>query len=321
MVNDTLYTGWSDGTFRRQAFDGNTFGPLTPVALNGNGFASELSSTTQRVTSMFYDRRTGRLYYTRPDTTGKQGQSNNDGGLFYRAFTPESSVVGDVSSSALRTASRTAIDASNIRGAFLTGDQLHYVTSTGQLRQIQFANSGFVGSSTVVNQAIDWRAKGLFLSTQPSIQAPNAAPTAAFAQTCVGLSCSFDGTASSDSDGSLASYSWDFGDGSATGSGAKPNHLFPTGNSYPVTLTVTDNDGATNSVTQNVVVAPIVFERGLPRRVQLRGSSAEGAQVDASRVDSGRRHRRHGHLGIQHRRSRRHLRCRWQQHRGLVGHR
>ncbi len=257
MVNDTLFTGWSDGTLKQQAFDGNTFGPLSTVDMGTNTFAGELSSNTSPVTSMFYDRRTGRLYYTRKDSSGKQGQSNNDGGLFYRAFTPESRVVGDVASSALRAASRTAIDASNIRGAFLVGDQLHFVTSAGALRQIQFSSSGFVGASAAVNSAVDWRAKGLFLSTQPSIQAPNAAPSAAFNQSCVGLSCAFNGTGSSDSDGTIASYSWDFGDGSPVASVAKPNHIFPSGQSYPVTLTVTDNDGATNSVTQNVVVAPI----------------------------------------------------------------
>ena len=43
MVNDTLYTGWSDGTLKSQSFDGNTFGPLTTLPLNGNQFASELT--------------------------------------------------------------------------------------------------------------------------------------------------------------------------------------------------------------------------------------------------------------------------------------
>ena len=139
----------------------------------------------------------------------------------------------------------------------MSGDWLYYVTSTGQLKRIPFSAAGAFGTEETVNTAINWAAKDVFLSTQPSIQAPNAAPTAAFTQSCVGLSCSFDATGSSDSDGTVASYSWNFGDGSQAGSGAKPNHVFPSAGSYPVTLTVTDNDGATDDVNVNVVVAPI----------------------------------------------------------------
>lgn len=257
MVNDTLYTGWSDGTLKQQSFDGSTFGPPTTMQLSGNPFGGELSGTTARITSMFYDRRTGRLYFTRADTTKPNGASNNDGGLVYRYFTPESGVVGAERFDGLKTASRSAIDASNIRGAFLVGDVLYYVTSTGSLRSVPFSATGAFGTSQAYNSQINWAAKGLFLSTQPSIQAPNAAPTAAFTQSCIGLSCSFDASTSADGDGSVASYSWSFGDGTPSAAGVKPNHVFPAEGSYPVTLTVTDNDGAVDDITTNLVVAPI----------------------------------------------------------------
>ena len=55
----------------------------------------------------------------------------------------------------------------------------------------------------------------------------------------------FDGTGSSDPDGTIASYSWAFGDGS-TGTGAQPQHAYAAAGPYTVTLTVTDNDGATS---------------------------------------------------------------------------
>jgi hypothetical protein len=279
MVNNTLYTGWSDGTFKEQSFDGNSFGAQTTVNVKGAYTGTDTSklltsdllnnSTTTanqgRLSSMFYDPRTGRLYFTRLGTTKSTGhggtQPNNDGGLFYRYFTPESDIVGATRFEQLRSASVTAIGADTIRGAFLVGDQLYYVTSAGELRKIQFSASGqFVGSSQSVNNAVDWRAKALFLSTQPSVQAPNANPTAAFTQTCVGLSCTFDATGSSDTDGTVASYSWNFGDGSPAGSGATPNHVFTAGNTYPVTLTVTDNDNATGQVSHNVTVAPIASQ-------------------------------------------------------------
>jgi MYXO-CTERM domain-containing protein len=55
---------------------------------------------------------------------------------------------------------------------------------------------------------------------------------------------SFDGSASSDSDGTIAAYAWDFGDGS-TATGATAAHAFAAAGSYFVRLTVTDDDGAT----------------------------------------------------------------------------
>jgi lysophospholipase L1-like esterase len=83
---------------------------------------------------------------------------------------------------------------------------------------------------------------------------PNQAPVASFTYGCTYLTCSFDGTDSTDADGSVVSYAWTFGDlGSATG--AQPDHLFGAAGTYGVTLLVTDDDGATGSVTQQVTVS------------------------------------------------------------------
>ncbi|MCW2780153.1 MAG: domain containing protein [Marmoricola sp.] len=81
----------------------------------------------------------------------------------------------------------------------------------------------------------------------------SATPTAAFSQSCTSLSCSFDGSASSTSVGSITGYAWDFGDG-GTASGATPNHTFTTGGDHTVTLTVTDSNNATGAVTHTVTV-------------------------------------------------------------------
>ena len=83
---------------------------------------------------------------------------------------------------------------------------------------------------------------------------PNAPPTAAFSYSCNELACSFDGSASTDSDGTISSYSWALGDGNSA-SGATVNHSYANDGSYTVTLTVTDNDGATDSTSQVVTVA------------------------------------------------------------------
>jgi PKD repeat protein len=78
----------------------------------------------------------------------------------------------------------------------------------------------------------------------------NRPPVAAFSSSCSGDTCSFTNT-SSDPDGSIASYSWTFGDG-GTSTVQNPSHTYTLGNTYTVTLTVTDNLGATNAVSHSV---------------------------------------------------------------------
>ena len=72
-----------------------------------------------------------------------------------------------------------------------------------------------------------------------------------FTQTLIPVSLS--GSASSDPDGTIASYAWAFGDGTS-GSGANVSHTYLSAGIYTATLTVTDNSGATatDSVTINV---------------------------------------------------------------------
>jgi PKD repeat protein len=81
----------------------------------------------------------------------------------------------------------------------------------------------------------------------------NTPPTAAFTFTCTDLGCSFDGSGSFDSDGSIVSYDWTFGDGN-TGSGITTSHTYAAGGTYTVTLTVTDDGGATGEDSQPVTV-------------------------------------------------------------------
>jgi MYXO-CTERM domain-containing protein len=64
----------------------------------------------------------------------------------------------------------------------------------------------------------------------------------------------FSGLGSTDSDGTIVLYRWDFGD-SGQGSGASVTHQYAVGGDYTVTLTVTDNDGSTNQDTTVVHVA------------------------------------------------------------------
>ena len=100
-----------------------------------------------------------------------------------------------------------------------------------------------------------------------------------------GQPVSFDGSASSDADGTIVAYEWDFGDGS-TGSGASPSHSYQAAGTYAVSLGVTDDAGLTSTASTTMVVNDA-----------LRLSSCEGISVKAVWKHSNRRHAyKHKHM-------------------------
>ncbi|MBB5935054.1 PKD domain-containing protein [Streptomyces zagrosensis] len=100
-------------------------------------------------------------------------------------------------------------------------------------------------------------------------QLPNVepgAPTAEFDAACSedNTTCRFDASASKDSDGSISSYAWEFGDGK-TGEGDKLSHTYDKNGAYQVKLTVTDNSGKTGTVTKKVSAGKSVGESPVPQ--------------------------------------------------------
>lgn len=91
-----------------------------------------------------------------------------------------------------------------------------------------------------------------FTGTCHNAPPANQPPVADFSYTTNGLSVQFT-DASHDSDGSIATHAWTFGDG-ATSSDASPSHTYAGGGSYTVSLTVTDNGGLTHTKTTQVTV-------------------------------------------------------------------
>ncbi|WP_345779204.1 PKD domain-containing protein, partial [Lysobacter sp. CFH 32150] len=80
----------------------------------------------------------------------------------------------------------------------------------------------------------------------------NTAPVANFSFTASDLTANFTDS-STDSDGTIASRSWNFGD-STTSTTTNPSHTYAAAGTYSVALTVTDNGGATNTITKSVTV-------------------------------------------------------------------
>jgi PKD repeat protein len=101
----------------------------------------------------------------------------------------------------------------------------------------------------------------------------NAPPTAVIAigpeDGITGEEVFYDASGSTDGDGTIASYAWDFGDG-RTSTEAKPTWVYDVQATYTVTLTVTDDDGATDTATMDYVAT----DNPLGRYVGVDGSDA-----------------------------------------------
>ncbi|MCI0689838.1 MAG: PKD domain-containing protein [Sporichthyaceae bacterium] len=239
-----LYSTWNNGTITRRSYDGSTFGAPTTLDLYG---LTNFATDAQAMTGLFYEK--GRLYFTRANETN----------LYMRYFSVESGIVGAQRFTV--SGNLPDVDWRNVQGMFLVGNQMYWAhRTTGTLNRVTWqpgvANSVPAGgTNTVVSgpaiDGNDWPARALF--TTPGT-APNQPPVASFTVDCTGTLCSFNGTGSSDPDGTITGYSWNFGD-TTSGSGSTTTHNFAADGTYNVTLTVTDNDGAPGNTTQPVTVS------------------------------------------------------------------
>lgn len=99
----------------------------------------------------------------------------------------------------------------------------------------------------------------------------NTPPVAEFSYVCDGLSCEFDATGSFDPDGIISTYTWDFGDGTPTTTGAGVTHSYAAGGTYDVQLTVTDDGGLNGFNNSNVAVTTLTLTLGPDSRLVTDG--------------------------------------------------
>jgi hypothetical protein len=163
------------------------------------------------------------------------------------------SVTWTVTSTATVTASCINWgDGASACGLVGTTSATHMYANTGNAMSETFTitvnatNSGGTGQGTNMETVND----------RPPI-AVIAGPSTA----TTGQIVTFDGSGSTDPDGTITNFSWSFGDGTS-GAGAIVTHTYTTVNTFVVTLTVTDNSGKTNSTTHSItVIAPTVHAR------------------------------------------------------------
>lgn len=245
MVGDTIFYSSTDGSFGGVPFDGTTVGtpavydpyddPFWDTIQTGSGQTYQgvkptLYSVMSSITGAFYW--DGRMYYTR------QGSSS----LFWRYFEPDDGAIGG------QEFTVGGANLINVAGMALSGSTLYYANKNdGTLHSMPFVNGTPNGNNdtTISGPGIDgndWRARGLFILDSAGQQ--NQPPVAVAQVSCTQLTCNFDGSQSTD-DGTITSYAWTFGD-SASASGENVSHTYAAPGPYNVTLTVTDNDNATD---------------------------------------------------------------------------
>lgn len=109
------------------------------------------------------------------------------------------------------------------------------------------------GTSSIRNQNFKFvpleRVVGLGTDSPP----PNQPPEAVSAADCTDMTCDVSSVGSRDPDGTVVAYAWDLGDGT-TGTGPSLSHTYSMAGSYTITLTITDDDGATDQASGSVTV-------------------------------------------------------------------
>ncbi|MBZ5739743.1 PKD domain-containing protein [Nocardioides mangrovi] len=124
------------------------------------------------------------------------------------------------------------------------GDNVWSGASTGNL-------TGTLDEAAVFPTVLTAAQVASLYSTRSTVAPANAAPTAAFSSSVSNLTAQLDGSGSTDSDGQVKTWSWDFGDGT-TGSGQLVNHTYTQAKTYTVKLTVTDDGGATSTISHDI---------------------------------------------------------------------
>ncbi len=164
-------------------------------------------------------------------------------------------------------------------GISATGNQVsHTYTKAGTYSAILIV-TGASGAMSQSSLTITATSPPGILTDTASPTPPNTPPKAIIsASASVGeapFTAAFDGSESSDTEGAIASYSWNFGDG-ATASDVYASHTYTVAGTYTVALTVTDNQKKSSTIFTPIIISePATINE--PPVAQLSASSDIGA--------------------------------------------
>lgn len=150
--------------------------------------------------------------------------------------------------------------------------QVYQLTSANAITRL--ADLAFTGTTAAFSappQSITLLVFPTGTPNTPPVAMASATPTSGIAP----LTVNFSAAGSNDPDGSIASYSWNFGDGTALGTTAAVSHVYQSAGTYTAVLTVTDNRGAKS--TAQVVITVGADPNVLNAPSALKGSAGRGS--------------------------------------------
>jgi PKD repeat protein len=145
-----------------------------------------------------------------------------------------------------------------------TNDSVRLIDGAGSVVQV------FTYSSTTEGKSYN-RSGDTFVLADPTPGQPNTGGAVTHAPVAhltgptngnVGQVLNFSGSGSTDADGDVLTYEWDFGDGGVE-SGVTAAHTYTAAGTFTVTLKVTDSGGLIHSVTQGIAVAAVIYSDAL----------------------------------------------------------
>jgi VCBS repeat-containing protein len=241
QVSAALGAGSGDLTGTRQrSTDANGRATFTDLAIAGSGSHTLVFSSSGYASTTSSDIEVGSVSTTTTITSDTPDPSTS-GSAFTVAFGVTSSGPTPTGSVTITVSDGVVSCTGTLSGG--AGSCQLILTRTGDrtLRAEYSGGPGFDPSSDTEGHRVD--------EAGPA----NRAPHADYHSHCDGLTCQFT-DASSDPDGQVTAWSWDFGDGSTASTQQNPLHTYPGDGTYTVTLTATDNDGAADAAAASVTV-------------------------------------------------------------------